>query len=97
MFIPSSIDLGEIAGWCRKQKVDALISPHTETLSRLRDLPRLVSLHLKEGEGISGIDQQNRILGTYAVDMLVAQLHRDEKGLPAEPKLMLNKGRWAGA
>jgi DNA-binding LacI/PurR family transcriptional regulator len=95
--LPADIDLGDIAGWCKQHNVDALISPHTETLTRLRDLPRLVSLHLKDGEGVCGVDQQNRILGTYAVDMLVAQLHRDEKGLPEEPKLMLNKGRWVGA
>lgn len=94
--VPSDLDLGEMAGWCRRNKVDALLSPHIETLARLRELPQLVSLHLKGKDRIPGIDQQNRILGTYAIDMLVAQLHRNEQGLPAEPKLMMNKGTWKG-
>ncbi len=94
MKIPSGLDLGEMAGWCRRHQADVILSPHCEALSRLRGLPTLVSLHVKKEPRISGIDQQNHTLGTYAVDMLVAQLHRDERGLPAEPKLMMNKGSW---
>lgn len=51
-------------------------------------------LHCKPDDSAAGIDQRNDILGQYAVDMIVAQLHRKEAGLPDNPKLMLHKGSW---
>jgi LacI family transcriptional regulator len=42
----------------------------------------------------AGIDPQRHQAGTAAVDVLVAQIHRGEFGLPPAPRVILNEGRW---
>jgi hypothetical protein len=44
--------------------------------------------------GVSGIDQLFEIIGSSAVDALVAQIHRNEKGLPENPTIAMVEGRW---
>jgi DNA-binding LacI/PurR family transcriptional regulator len=86
----------------RATRADILIANHSPYLLghlrkagfRIPEDLACLSLHCLPGESISGIDQCNDILGQYAVDMLVAQLHRKETGLPGDPKLMLHKGAW---
>lgn len=83
-------------------KADALITNYSPYLMahlgkagfRVPEDLGCLSLHCLPGEGVSGIDQCNDILGQYAIDMVVAQLHRKEAGLPENPKLMLHKGGW---
>ncbi len=41
-----------------------------------------------------GIDQLPEVIGANAVDLVSAQLIRNERGIPANPKLLLNEGRW---
>ncbi len=42
----------------------------------------------------SGYYQNFELLGSSAVDLVVAQLHRNERGLPATPNLMLLPATW---
>ena len=86
----------------RSSGADSLIANHSPGLFEYvqnacahgAQEPACISLHCLPGESITGVDQCNNILGQYAVDMLVAQLHRKETGLPQNPKLMLHKGSW---
>lgn len=41
-----------------------------------------------------GIDQRDDLLGAYAVDLVVAQFHRGERGVPEHPKVVLCQGEW---
>ncbi|MEX0326296.1 MAG: LacI family DNA-binding transcriptional regulator [Puniceicoccaceae bacterium] len=85
-----------------QRRVDSLImsqDPHLVRYLRKGGLLipgdlAILSLHCLPSQEVSGIDQCNDILGQYAVDMIVAQLHRQESGLPDNPKLMLHKGAW---
>jgi len=43
-----------------------------------------------------GIDQNPELIGSAAIDMVVAQIHRQEKGVPPHQKMMLIKGVWRG-
>lgn len=43
---------------------------------------------------VGGIDQLPEVIGANAVDLVSAQLVRNERGIPAYPKLLLNEGRW---
>ena len=43
---------------------------------------------------LSGINQNNRIIGRTAVDMLVAKIHANERGIPLNPRRILIEGRW---
>jgi hypothetical protein len=43
---------------------------------------------------VSGIDQLFETIGSHAVDTLVAQLHRNERGLPENPTVTMVEGQW---
>lgn len=42
----------------------------------------------------AGIDPQRHQAGAAATDVVVAQIHRGEYGLPAAPRVVLNEGFW---
>jgi len=52
------------------------------------------SLDNETGSILPGIDQLFEIIGSHAVDALVAQLHRNERGLPAHPTISMVEGQW---
>ena len=43
---------------------------------------------------VSGIDQLFETIGSHAIDTLVAQLHRNERGLPENPTVTMVEGQW---
>jgi DNA-binding LacI/PurR family transcriptional regulator len=43
---------------------------------------------------LSGINQNNLIIGRVAVDTLVAKIHANERGIPGTPRRILIEGRW---
>jgi LacI family repressor for deo operon, udp, cdd, tsx, nupC, and nupG len=43
---------------------------------------------------ISGISQNNRIIGRIAVDTLIAKIHANERGIPTTPRRILIEGHW---
>lgn len=45
-------------------------------------------------DGISGIHQNSMVMGAAAVDLLVAQLQRNETGVPKVPLVMQVEGEW---
>jgi len=51
-------------------------------------------LDYEEAAGVPGIDQLFEIIGSSAVDALVGQIHRNEKGLPKNPSIAMVEGRW---
>lgn len=42
----------------------------------------------------TGIDQQTEVLGAAAIDLLVEQLHHNERGPPEHPKMVMTEGLW---
>ncbi len=42
----------------------------------------------------AGIDQQAGVLGAAAVDLVVEQFHRNERGTPEHAKVLMTTGRW---
>lgn len=44
--------------------------------------------------GVSGMDQLFEIIGSHAIDAVVAQIHRNEFGLPKNPIISMVEGRW---
>lgn len=42
----------------------------------------------------AGLDQQEEVLGAAAVDLLVEQLHHNERGAPPHPKTITTSGVW---
>lgn len=50
-----------------------------------------------EWPDIAGLDQQPQILGANAIDLITAQISRNERGIPVSPKLVLSSGVWVSA
>lgn len=54
----------------------------------------LASLDNDRAADVAGIDQLFEIIGSHAVDALVAQIHRNDRGLPAHPTIAMVEGQW---
>ncbi|MFA6288030.1 MAG: LacI family DNA-binding transcriptional regulator [Opitutaceae bacterium] len=85
--------------WLAKVKADALIcvvSPTEKELAWLRAVPglkRVVTLASPRA-GLPGTDMREDLVAAGAVDLVVAQLHRNERGVPAHPTTLLLEGEW---
>lgn len=89
--------------WFERSSPDAVVSVDGLGLRLLeadgKKIPRqtaYASLDV-DGEprsGISGIDQNSRIVGGAAIDMVVAMIHRGQRGVPAHPVRTEVEGTW---
>lgn len=90
--------------WPRGLTPDAVIvgwPVHERTLAALaRVLPRrarVVTLDWQPAGCLAGMDVCNDLIAANAVDLVVAQLHRNERGVPAHPTTLLLDGVWRDA
>ena len=89
------------AQWIRRQRPDVLLGRFVELADWARALdlgaraPDLAHLGLAaDVKGWSGIDPQFRELGAAAIDLVAAQLARNERDTPVHPKEVLIRGTW---
>lgn len=92
------------ASWFQKHKPDAIITQCEQIRDWLDDMkvniPGSVGLaHMDYNSRLNHLDwagmkQNNELVGTAAVDMLVGQMHRNEFGTPSYPKCMLVESTW---
>jgi DNA-binding LacI/PurR family transcriptional regulator len=88
--------------WLRKHHPDVIVCTHPEIRGWLKDMglkpPRDIGLiHLdltREVEGWSGMKQSNHLVGAFGVDLVIGQLHRNEKGIPECPRCMMVESQW---
>ena len=73
-------------------QVTEFIAPALSAPARARTA--FVCLDHDATHRVSGIDQLFETIGSHAVDTLVAQLHRNERGLPAKPTVTMVEGQW---
>jgi LacI family transcriptional regulator len=89
----------EAAAWLEKTKADAVVcvvSPAERCLGWFKSRGRVrsvVTLASPRG-GLAGIDMRDDLVAAGAVDLVVAQLHRNERGVPAHPTTLLLEGEW---
>jgi LacI family transcriptional regulator len=88
--------------WYERERPDAILSSYSTTFSSLRE----IGLRIPEDVGfaplswrsdypeVSGVRAPSKGLGASVVDIVVAQIHRNEYGIPARPKTMLVEGEW---
>jgi len=90
-----------LVGWARKHRPDVIISFH-DVVDRLKAagirIPEqmgFVSPFLDQNEtDLSGVHQNDRLIGHKAVDMVIDMLHRGETGIPTTPVRVLVEGQW---
>ena len=92
----------EFAKWIGKFRPDVIVCTHPEIRDWIEELglkcPQDIGLvHLDltpELEGWSGMNQNNDVVGAFAVDLVIGQLHRNEVGIPDRPKCMMIESQW---
>lgn len=89
--------------WVRRHRPDVIVSIHECVLTWIANLGLTVPgdigfAHLGISEEmfgrIAGVDQNSRTAGAAAVDVIVGQHHRNERGIPMQPKSVLMEGTW---
>ncbi len=87
--------------WLDREKPDAIVTHEAVTLEWLADarikLPDelgFVLLDRQQKLNTAAIDQQNEHIGATAINVIVAQLHRNETGFPASPETIILPGVW---
>ena len=96
-------DRASLAAWLRKLKPDALVADHLGLLTLAQSAGwdaakgRSVLLSWQPGAGVGGIEQGYDAIAAHAVDLVVTQLQRNQRGLPNPPPMLLFPGRWRDA
>lgn len=95
------LDYRGLKRWPRRLAPDALIigwPVDADAASTLRafapQAPRVVTLDWQSIGALPGMDVGNDAIAASAVDLVVAQLHRNERGVPAHPTSLLLDGTW---
>ncbi|HEX9781606.1 MAG TPA: LacI family DNA-binding transcriptional regulator [Opitutaceae bacterium] len=88
--------------WFREYRPDAMllaepfVAKWSQTLGdQCRARPAIAWLALEpNAKDVWGLDYQAELIGAAAVDMVVAQIHRNERGSPAHPHTLLLDSVW---
>ncbi|MDX6766126.1 MAG: LacI family DNA-binding transcriptional regulator [Candidatus Methylacidiphilales bacterium] len=103
LLIPDEWTKTNFIRWIRKEKPDAILSPHIEAFHWLREagisMPDDLGFALLDWsdkfEGVcAGFDQCSNLMGRVMVSQLVTQIERNEVGLPLSPLTTSVKGVW---
>ena len=88
--------------WFKRVRPDAVISVNPDVVRWLRAGARpvpgkvgaaVLDWHEHYGD-IAGADQNNPLVGAAAVDIMLGQLRRNERGLPGHPRTTLIESSW---
>ncbi len=97
-----TIGAAEFAEWVRAERLDAVMSADAGHLAWLREAGWAVpgqiayvcitrAAHMR---GVAGVMSNTAEIAAAAVDMVVAQIHRNERGVPDEPRILQITPRW---
>jgi LacI family transcriptional regulator len=95
----------EIKKWAQKNKLDAIISAEMRMPDFFKKAGLIMGKDIAYADldidlddarykGISGIYQNSRMMGTGAVDLLIAGIQRNEPGIPEIPVVLQVEGSW---
>jgi len=95
------------AEWFRRNRPDVIVVVHvSDALPELAKMLRrnqisarggvgvAVLTHHLEGTGFSGMQQNQALMGAWAVELLVARMMNRDFGIPANPRIELVASRW---
>jgi LacI family transcriptional regulator len=96
-------DAARIAQWVRREKADVLLTLASEEQVqeliaaglRVPEKVGLVSLSVRDmASPLSGVYQNQSLLGSIAADKLIDLVERNEVGVPEDPITLTVEGRW---
>ncbi len=102
LLIEESMTSTAFLDWHRRHQPDLVIGHVDEALSWLRQagvaVPKqtaFFNLNWNErSRACAGLDLRPELQGIAAVESVVAQIHRNERGLPKDPHTVMLSGRW---
>jgi DNA-binding LacI/PurR family transcriptional regulator len=93
--------------WLEQQRPDAMVFVHLyDVLPELRAILRrqrirvpgqlgvAVLSQILEGSGLSGLQQNQPLMGAWAVELLAARITNRDFGIPANPRIEMVESRW---
>jgi len=89
--------------WIRKHRIQAVLTSHNGDLLRLlpeaglripQDIAVVNVAAADEQRGETGVRENNEIIGSTAVKLLVSMLQHDDRGVPVVPHQTTIDGRW---
>jgi LacI family transcriptional regulator len=94
-------EFSSLQHWLRKLRPDSLVlgwQLDPRSAAKLRELAprakRIITLEWHPHGVLPGIDPCNDAISAHAVDLVIAQLHRNELGVPSRPITLLLDGIW---
>lgn len=100
-FVFDDRSLARVPAWCRKEKLEVVIGADPSVLEVLKQsglFPGKIDYASGSWDDtqpeIAGLDQRPEEIGAVAVDLVVAQLQRGERGLPRVPFTTMVEGLW---
>lgn len=103
LFVDDWDDAQSISRWVKREKPDVVINlggaPLHETLTRAGwRIPQELGFAWlacpRLGDPLSGIWQNGRLTGALAVDTLISQVERNERGMPEQATTLMIEGKW---
>jgi len=101
-FFDKQIGTKEFIQWKKKYRIDAIITGNKRAPAELKALGIRVPdelgvacpLILEKNSTLAGIFEDCVYIGEFAMNCLVEQIHRSERGIPEHPKQLLIEGTW---
>lgn len=98
---PGLAPVGEFKRWFARWRPDVVISVLGKEMAwldelnlRVPDELGFVCLNRPLGSAITGMEENHRVIGATAVDLVVGRIINNDFGPPAHPRLLLIKSRW---
>ena len=103
----AKVDKRPLGTWLETHVPDVLLFVHLpETIAQLRSALRELRMrrpaplgvavlsHLVEGSGFSGLQQNQHLIGAWAVELLDARIANRDLGRPANPRIEMVESEW---
>jgi LacI family transcriptional regulator len=102
IFYLDTDDTPKFSKWLKTSKPEVILAGNSQILEKLTkagiSVPKDIGVALLDYSSLdkdfAGIDQQPEWVGAAAVDMIVAQINRNERGVPASPRQITTEGVW---
>lgn len=100
-FVFDDRNASRISTWCQSEGLEVVIGGEPSVLEALRNggmFPGAIDYVAGSWDGtepeIAGLDQRPEEIGAVAVDLVVAQMQRGERGVPAVPFTTMVEPQW---
>lgn len=100
LHLPRELQRATFLKWCAATRPDAILDSGNNLAPWIQSLPPDLRPHLAtlswspDHPHIPGLDQRPETIGHSALDLLAAQLHQNERGIPSYAKTLMIEGTW---